>query len=360
MALRLRELIALIEQIQHGRYDYRSDEPLIKKDLRPYEYRQLLRILQNPKESTLRNCFQTKLRYEYLPSKCLFIIHMITPLHEHVTRRLDTLVINWLDSLETNRKSSKEVVEAARSMVMQGAANVPLSGISNRQPDNSYRHKKCKFPGLVVKVAWGEPLPDLQESAKAFITESRGAVRTVVGINLTEIYEARKKGQSGNAVFFVWKAKFNSSGRYSGIEKGEDRVFQNRAGRTVTSTVLELSFEDFLCKRLANKIGSENPKLKISATQLSKILAGGLEALDSPADEESDREEPAVEERDIEESAIEEDDREESNKEESESGELQDSSPVPESHSKRMIRKFTNSFPRSHRIQGHAAGPGLP
>ncbi|KAI0976530.1 hypothetical protein F4678DRAFT_413675 [Xylaria arbuscula] len=209
-APRLKELLDLITKIQSGKYEHRDDETLIKSELKPYEYHHLLRIVQNPEERELRTYFK-RLRYDYLPSRNLFVIRMLTPLHEHVTRSFDNLVICWLKGLK-QRKGSKEVAEAARSMVFQGSTNIPLSGIGTRQPHNSYRHNQCEFPGLVVEIAWSEPVSSLLESAEAFIKETRGGVRTVVGINLNEVYEARKVNETGDAKIFIWRAKFDSSG----------------------------------------------------------------------------------------------------------------------------------------------------
>ncbi|KAI0479870.1 hypothetical protein F4859DRAFT_530013 [Xylaria cf. heliscus] len=330
-APRLKELIRLIEQMQSGQYEHRDDETLIKKELRAYEYRHLLRIVQNPKERELRNYFETKLRYDYLPSRSLFVIHIPTPVHEHITRRLDLLVGGWFMSLEVRRRGSKDLFEAARSMVFQGSANIPLLGIGTKQPDNSYRHIQCKLPGLVIKIAWSEPVSHLWESAEAFIDETQGGVRTFIGINLNEVYQARKRNETGDAKVFIWRAKFDSSGRYSGIEKNGDKVFQNRAGRAVSSTTLEITFNDFLSKKMADKLSTNNPKLKISAKQLSEIFKVGLAALQEPTDEESQNDES------------------------------QDIPPTtPDSPSRRIIERFRDSIRRSSRLQGYAAGPGIP
>ncbi|KAI0448412.1 hypothetical protein F5B21DRAFT_497625 [Xylaria acuta] len=204
---------------------------------------------------------------------------MLTPLHEHMARSLDNLVTGWLRSLRGRRRGLKEVSEAARSMVFQGSANIPLVGIRTRRPDNSYRHNRCKYPGLVMSVAWRKPASYLRESAEAFINETRGVVRTVIGIDLNEVYEARKRNETEDAKFFVWRATFGSSGGYSGIEKNEDMVFQNRAGRAVSSTKLELSFQDFLCERTANKLAADNPKFEVPASELSRIINEGLATL---------------------------------------------------------------------------------
>ncbi|KAI1355533.1 hypothetical protein F5Y01DRAFT_310974 [Xylaria sp. FL0043] len=289
-APRLRELIQLIEQIRDGWYSHGNDQSLITKDLKSDEHHQLLQIVQSPNQRNLRDFCEAKLRYDYLPLKSLFVIHTIIPLREHVTRSLDSLVINWLRGLGKSRKISKELAEAAMSICFVGAATVSLPPTTKRQPDNSYRHKKCKLPGLVMRVAWDEPLSSLKESAEGFICESRGLIRTVIGINLNEVYEARKKDDKGNASFFLWRAKFDRFGEYSGIEKSDDQVFQDRAGRAVNSIKLELTFQDFLCKKVADQLGQENPSLEIPSTQLSEILQEGLQALEYPDGEESERE----------------------------------------------------------------------
>ncbi|RYC59230.1 hypothetical protein CHU98_g6980 [Xylaria longipes] len=216
---------------------------------------------------------------------------MLTPLHEHVTRSLGNLVGSWLLRLRERRNGSKKVSEAARSIVIHGSADISLKGIGIRQAHNSYRHLQSKFPELVVEIAWSEPVSDLRESAEAFIEETSGGVRTVIRLNLTEVYEARKRNETGDAKLSIWRAKFDSSGRYSGIEKNEDRVYQNRAGRAVGSTTLEISFQVFLSEQIGDKLAKNNPKLKISAKQLSEMFKEGLAALQEPADEETESDE---------------------------------------------------------------------
>ncbi|KAI1282905.1 hypothetical protein F5Y07DRAFT_409904 [Xylaria sp. FL0933] len=325
MAPRLRELIQLIEQIRDGWYRHVNDQSLITKDLKSDEYHQLLQIVQSPNQRNLRDFCEAKLRYDYLPLKSLFVIHTIIPLREHVARSLDSLVINWLRGLGKSRKSSKGLAEAAMSICFAGAATVSLPGTTKRQPDNSYRHNKCKLPGLVMRVAWDEPLSSLKESAEGFICESRGSIRTVIGINLNEVYQARKKDDKGNASFFLWRAKFDRFGEYSGVEKSDDQIFQDRDGRTVTSMKLELAFQDFLCRKVADELGQENPRLQIPAAQLSETLHEGLQALEYPDGEDSEKEENACKD-------------------------FQDPPSTPKSYGVR----------RSQRIQGRAAGAGLP
>jgi hypothetical protein len=84
-----------------------------------------------------------------------------------------------------------------------------------KDPDLSYKflQEGCKFPGLVIEVAWSQRKLDLERLAKRYIEGSNGDIRTVVGVNLNDIYHARRNEGTATATFSVWRAELDSSGK---------------------------------------------------------------------------------------------------------------------------------------------------
>ena len=52
---------------------------------------------------------------------------------------------------------------------------------------------KLKFPGLVVEVGWSQSQSKLQKKCEWYIEKSNGETRTVVGVDLSELYECYPK-----------------------------------------------------------------------------------------------------------------------------------------------------------------------
>jgi hypothetical protein len=53
-----------------------------------------------------------------------------------------------------------------------------------KSPDKSSKYKDCKYPRLVIKVAWSQEQKDLPKLAERYFQASEGGIHTVVGINL--------------------------------------------------------------------------------------------------------------------------------------------------------------------------------
>jgi hypothetical protein len=126
-----------------------------------------------------------------------------------------------------------------------------------------------------------------------YIQRSKGEIRTVVGVNLNDIYrKKRRKGAKtasadAPATFSIWRAEFdNSNGQTRVSVKNSvrdqvhfplilqstdyasdkiEQVFRNQDGNHVPSVGLQLSLKDFVCENVVGSFGEvENPQLVLS------------------------------------------------------------------------------------------------
>jgi hypothetical protein len=128
--------------------------------------------------------------------------------------------------------------------------------------------------------------------ADQYIQRSKGEIRTVVGVNLNDIYRAkRKKGAKtasaeAPATFSVWRAELdNSNGQTRVFAKNSvrdqvpEQAFRDQDGNPVPSVGLQLSLKDFICENVAGSFGDfENPQLVISSESLCEHYEASLEA----------------------------------------------------------------------------------
>lgn len=230
---------------------------------------------------------------------------MTSPLHEHVSRELHRELANWIDSLkkrDTNSTQLKDILN--KPFYKTGAARICFKGkFHGKCPDESFRYPDCTYPGLVIEVSWSQRTKELPKRAREFITSSKGGVRTVISIDINDSYESRRRETTGQAKFSVWRANWDPGNRLT-VEKSVDnevrcpllgsasmsvsfilrceQVFQNGQGQLNPSAGLHLTLGDFLCRNVANRLGSDNPRLVVGAEELHKWVQEGLNALNIP------------------------------------------------------------------------------
>ena len=165
-------------------------------------------------------------------------------LHETLARGVGSRIEKGLENItENDSNSDKWAINAAESILWTGsyAIDFLVSGKppDKKAPDESFRHEDCKFPGLVLEVAWSQRSLDLPLLAEQYIQRSRASIRTVVGLNLNEIYQEQREkagrlvtGQA-SATFSIWRAKLEEArgqeaiGATEGvIDKVESRLQQ--------------------------------------------------------------------------------------------------------------------------------------
>lgn len=130
-------------------------------------------------------------------------------------------------------------------------------------------------------------------------------MRTVISIDINDSYAKRQRGMPGEAKFSVWRANWVSGNKVipkmsvdnqvrcrllgstpmsiSFILKRE-QVFQDEHGQfNPSASGLHLTFEDFLCRKVADMLGPDNPHLVVEANELYQWVQQGLAALNIPS-----------------------------------------------------------------------------
>ncbi|KAF2181250.1 hypothetical protein K469DRAFT_692127 [Zopfia rhizophila CBS 207.26] len=223
-------------------------------------------------------------------------------IHGTLSEEIGGDIIFWLRGILNRVCSNEGTIAAVKGIVLTGTSTIdfPIApGLPDKKgPDKSFKHRQCKFPGLVMEVAWSQRKLDLPWLADHYIQRSKGEIRTVIGFNLNDIDSAkRKKGAKTSlakapATFSVWRAELdNSDGQTRVFVKNSvgDQVFRDQYGNPVPLVGLQLSLQDFICENVAGSFGNfENPQLVISAKSLCEHYEASLEAhITNQAQEES-------------------------------------------------------------------------
>ena len=161
-------------------------------------------------------------RFDYTHARQEFVIRMGSFVHETMAELIGGDIIIWSHNIKNGIISSDERTMAiANGICPTGSpkTSLPLDAehADKKSPDKSFQHDACGYPGLVVEVSWSRRKLDLPWLAKSYILRSKGGIRTVVGINLNDIYRSNQVLPTASiqspATFSVWRARLgNSSG----------------------------------------------------------------------------------------------------------------------------------------------------
>jgi hypothetical protein len=135
---------------------------------------------------------------------------MPSEFHENMAGGFSDIIRTWLDDIKrgehldgTVKKTRDWTMTVASNIQSSLATRIPLRKIGDRmEPDLSYRHNICLIPDLLVEVSWSQRGKMLPGRAKRLIEETNGRIRTVIGLDMNDIYKGGRK-----AKFSVWKAK---------------------------------------------------------------------------------------------------------------------------------------------------------
>jgi hypothetical protein len=146
---------------------------------------------------------------------------------------------------------------------------------------------------------------DLPSIAEGYIQASKGEIRTVVGVNLNDIYRVRRRkgdqtvSANATATFSVWRAEVDNSNRETNVtvkksvedqvlptripnksrSNNIEQVFRDEDGNPVPSVALELSLKDLICENVAGSFGDfGNLVLVISSESLCALYERSLKA----------------------------------------------------------------------------------
>lgn len=123
--------------------------------------------------------------------------------------RFSDTIVKWLGSVQTGtlctvdstREETKNVADKiSSSLAKRVKCREPRD--DHLEPDLSYTFEDCSVADLLVEVAWSQSKLKLSDRAKRYIEGSDGNIRTVVGLNMNDIYRGGR-----NATFSIWRAQ---------------------------------------------------------------------------------------------------------------------------------------------------------
>ncbi|KAF2967610.1 hypothetical protein GQX73_g6008 [Xylaria multiplex] len=157
-----------------------------------------------------------------------------------------------------------------------------------------------RFPGLVLEVGWSQTSFALRRKCEWYIRNSNGEVRTVIGIDLHDLYQCYPKSKTqpngpgeladiqatnedickmakavkekkATGKIFIWRAEIDScTNRAKAVlRENSPHVFLDEDLKPVGEIAFLLCLEDFISVRVLKKIGAtHNPQVAIG----SKLL----------------------------------------------------------------------------------------
>ncbi|KAI0097969.1 hypothetical protein GGR51DRAFT_577643 [Nemania sp. FL0031] len=314
-------------------------EDLVAMDLYLDDYRDLLREIEE--DSGLENDFE-ELKCEYTKSKRgkQFAIRIPDPVHANLAGAISSAINGWA-ALVTNgtyrcgtggctrrdmRCSHKGTMSIAARIQDIAGKRVKYTKEAESDisvPDSSFELSNIgglHHAGLVIEVGWTQESEALSRKCRRYIEKSQGLIRTVVGIDLHELYkcyeivigrvgkvaageekaielkrihemaeETLKREATGK--ISVWHSKWNeATGTWKAISAFSNHEFRDKNGKSIGNVALCLSLQAFISERIEGQVPySHNPRCAISAEYLCSRLNDGLEELfvgvpEDPAD----------------------------------------------------------------------------
>ncbi|KIW84056.1 hypothetical protein Z517_03302 [Fonsecaea pedrosoi CBS 271.37] len=274
-----KRVLKTIEELKSGTYAVKKGGPggkyLIERTLHYRGYQKLWEELRKEAHKELLKYVEKEwFRFDYIPRPCKgskqFVIHMPSVFHEGMVGGFNTEIVKWLSDIQTGtlctvQSTKDETMKAATKIRPVTAATVRRAGPhgGRMEPDLSFVYEGCTIADLVVEVAWSQRKLKLPERAKRFIDLKKGRIRTVVGLNMIDIY----RGGRG-ATFSVWRAQ-HVGNNWIRTAVVENQSFLDENGQAVKDCSLHLSLKDFICEEQEHlQKPFEDVPLEIPSTKL--------------------------------------------------------------------------------------------
>ncbi|KAH8746120.1 hypothetical protein F5883DRAFT_586017, partial [Diaporthe sp. PMI_573] len=160
-----------------------------------------------------------------------------------------------------------------------------------KQPDGSHFFRGCKQaqPSLAIEVSWSHhDSQELGKRARELINLSNGKIRTVVNVNLHDIYKESDEGKTleensegpAAATVSVWRAHLKDVNGQQELmpECDYDEAFRDSGGNAVDAFNFCLFLSDFICEDHAIRHpGCEQVQIQVTARQLCDIYNVAVE-----------------------------------------------------------------------------------
>ncbi|KAI1133342.1 hypothetical protein F5Y10DRAFT_287735 [Nemania abortiva] len=287
---RVQDTIDLIRAIPMSR---RTRVGNLTRTLTAKQYGELCRAIEDSEDAKLRGYFLDKLRFDYTRHQKRFEIRMPTTMHEEVGEWFRDQIRDWTRSLL--KSPDTRISAAAKSVVPSGHSDIKFpfarGESDSKSPDLSVRHtvceQGCRFPTVVVEIAWSHHEENKAEAYK-------GVIRTVVVVDMRKMHLAEERNEqrlyrkylagdvdergsysylddenneTGEASIVVWGAKKQKNGKIKAVCV-ENKKFRDESGNSIGRVSLRLPLQDFICvDSPAREL--EAPPLEISLTDLN-------------------------------------------------------------------------------------------
>ncbi|CZR65298.1 uncharacterized protein PAC_15198 [Phialocephala subalpina] len=281
---RVTSALNLIQSLSKGETESHKrlkNKQLVKTTLTGLEYKQLL--LRVDRDQSLRGYFNDKFRYDYTHKDNEFVIRMPKEIHEYVGEKIGVRIGSQLERFQEGA-FSKKTAELAKSIKPRGSAEIKFPTRFNedsdtKSPDKSYKHKECKYPGLVIEIAWSQEQKPLSMLADRYFQKSEGGIQTVIGVNLEYNPKIGRPGRKVKpATFWIWHMDSSKEGLIkAGLPKTEE--FRDENKKPIDGIVLQLPLTDFVCRKIALLFPDVKDEIRITSRELCEALADGEEEM---------------------------------------------------------------------------------
>ncbi|KAI0110181.1 hypothetical protein F4814DRAFT_451156 [Daldinia grandis] len=267
-----RRVLRRIEQVKGKNYKVKKGGPggkyLVALTLHYQGYKKLQEILAEPENHELSEWVKRYLRR----GDKQFVIHMPSTFHESMAGNFNSIIDRWLGSVESGALCTvdgtrAETVKVASRLKPTLAVRVKCKEPRDDrlEPDLSFTYRECTVADLVVEVAWSQSHLKLPDRARRYIEGNNGEIRTVIGLNMNDIYKGGRR-----ATVSVWKAKLVGD-KWTRTTAVNNKEFINEYGDPLEDYVLRLTLKDFICEEEQRALEPlEDVPLEIS----SEILHG--------------------------------------------------------------------------------------
>ncbi|KXS94456.1 hypothetical protein AC578_5290 [Pseudocercospora eumusae] len=242
-----------------------------------------------------------KLRWDYDPDRQVYAIRMPTAIHEVFIRQLSDAIKDgknkWLrDCAEPHAPATElEKVEDLRSTTISFASDsgdesdATTTAIRRHlTPDGQHKHRRARYPSLILEIAYSQSTKDLDRLAKDYIHMSHCHVACVIGIKLEYVKPTKgivlDTARDQSATFSLWRPALDEGGGGYCDTIHRDVHFRNADGSIVSDAPsIELMISDLVPPSVYDEEGIPSDQMRavittITPTQLAEFLQNAEES----------------------------------------------------------------------------------
>lgn len=145
-------------------------------------------------------------RYDYDPCRSCLTIRMPSPLHDVFCAKIVEEILQQLKQFQRSEGPSaafaNEVEHLATSRIMiPDEIKDGKQTFSKREPDASFKHRRARYPGVIIEVCYSQKSQRISHLADEYILNTDGSVNAVIALDVD--YKGSK-----NATITVWRPEY--------------------------------------------------------------------------------------------------------------------------------------------------------